>query len=365
MKRNLETGLTMVELTITMALMSVLGYAAYHFSEQMRLENTSITEDIQNMVSHFGASKVMTKDITGAEVTFNFINLADDNGLPFFILAKNEFCKNKRCKRTFTLKIPEGKKVSKNFYLLVKKPLGPESMKFTIEPTFVYGNDNRYSAINRQAADENKSISKTYRPESPWQKGRLLLVESEMEYYDCFTKTESMAPDGNCPLSCNPSGSCNYAVKRPLQFLGVVRDDERDLMYMPIKEAPSLLKSRYKICRPDATGSCKGIIDLSGGVESSQTFYEKLPYIPGGDNRTSLTPVEIVRYHLERPSPKSPDHMIQLKRTTATIVANALVFQNSLILMSGLKAIEFSRVSVSNPTIEYKMDKVRTRKSVR
>jgi prepilin-type N-terminal cleavage/methylation domain-containing protein len=365
MKRFLESGLTMVELTIAMALMSILGYAAYQYSDRMRIENTAITEDLQNMISHFGASKIITKDIHAAEGTFNFINLPDDEGLPFFILAKNELCKNDRCKRTFSLEIPAGKTQSKYFYLLVKKPLGPESMKFTIEPTFVYGNDNRYSAINWKVAEEDESISKTYRPESPWQKSRLLLVESEMEYYDCFTKTESVSPDGSCPLSCTPTGSCNYAVKRPLKFLGVVRDDERDLIYMPIKEAPTLLMNRYKICRPDATGSCKGIIDLSGGVESSKTYYEKLPYIPGGDNRTSLTPVEIVRYHLERPTPESPDHMIQLKRTPATIVANTLVFENSLILMSGLKVIEFSRVSVSNPTIEYKMNKVRARKSVK
>lgn len=365
MKKLRESGISMMELTVAMALMAFVGYAAFNYSDHMRKESSFMTEDLQNMISHFGASKVMTKDITGADGTFNFINLADDNGLPFFILARNELCKNDKCSRHFTLEIPEGQIKSKPFYLLVKKPIGPESLKFTIEPTFVYGNNNRYAAMNWRVDNENESISKANRPESPWQKNRLLLVESEMDFYDCLTRTESMNPDNSCPLTCNPAGSCNYVVKRPLHFLGVVNKDERDLSYVHVQETPNLLRTRYKLCRPGVSGNCRGLIDLSSGVHSPQTYYEKLPYIPGGDNRTSITPVELIRYHLERKTPTSLDHTIQLKRTPATIVGNRLEFQNSLILMSGIKALEFTRVSISNPTIEYKMHKVKARKSVK
>jgi hypothetical protein len=86
-------------------------------------------------------------------------------------------------------------------------------------------------------------------------------------------------------------------------------------------------------------------------------LFENLPYLPGTDNLSSLTPVELVRYHLERPSPNSPDTKIVLMRSTATIVGSELSFESAHILMTGVQSIVFTRKNISAATVEYKLTK--------
>src|SRR5690606_6481662 len=103
----------------------------------------------------------------------------------------------------------------------------------------------------------------------------------------------------------------------------------------------------------------------SGGIVSPKTFFDKLPYMPGADNRASLAPVELVRYHLEKAGPNYPEHTIRFYRSTATLVGNKLVFKDSRVLMTGLQSLIFTRANISSPIVEYKMIKARARKSVR
>jgi hypothetical protein len=90
-----------------------------------------------------------------------------------------------------------------------------------------------------------------------------------------------------------------------------------------------------------------------------------MPYIPGSDNLASITPVELVRYHLERPNPGSPDNHIFLARSAATIDGGELSFERAHVLMTGIQSIVFTRKNVSNPTIEYKFIKVRYQKAIK
>jgi hypothetical protein len=361
MKNLNEKGVSLVELAITAAMIAGIGIISFNFSNFTRKETTAISEDIMNTIARFGAAKVITRDLSAAGPSFNFLNMKDDQDLPFFVLARSEFCANKFCERKLTLSIPEGQVRSQSLYLITTKGAGDEMLKFTIEPKSVFQNKT-YAGIN-SAKDVNYRINKTTRPYSPWAKERILLLSSEVEYFDCLAPTQKA--DEGCRLSCNPAGSCNYVVKRPYRFLGVVAGDEVDLKPLSIPVAPGLLQTRYKICRPNKNLNCQETIDLTDGINDTKTFYQYLPYIPGLDNRTYLSPVEIVEYYLKRPNPQSPPHQNQLNRVKAKLVGTDLIFENPLILMSGVEAVEFSRKNISNPIIEYKIKKVRMRKSLK
>lgn len=363
MIRNCQRGVTLIEMVISVALLALLGMGAFQFSEMARKETAAVTEDLQVMIQRFGASKVLTRDLSSAALSFNYLQVADDDNLPFFVLAKNEFCQNTKCARKITLQIAEGQTKSKSIYFLTKRGIGSEMLKFTLHPDQTYNAAN-YAGMNWKHPDPDYSFTKSLRPESPWDKGRLIFLSSETEFYDCLTKTESITETSGCNLGCEPAGSCEYVVKRPMMLLGMVNNDTKDMTYVsPL--GINLFKTKYRICRPDANQTCKGEVNLSGGLESTQTFYEKLPFVPGADNRTSFSPVELISYHLERQLPNSPDHTIKLVRTTANIVASKLVFNQPLILMTGIQSLVFVRSNISNPIIEYKLTKVRTRKSVK
>ena len=160
---------------------------------------------------------------------------------------------------------------------------------------------------------------------------------------------------GNCP---------DYAVARQMKLLGTVNSDEFDMTFKNVASQSQLLKKQYKICRPNQNMTCSIKTNIPN-LNTSKKLIEKMPFIPGTDNLATITPVELVRYHLERPAANSPDSKILLMRSTATIVGGQLSFERAHILMSGIQSIVFTRNNVSNPTIEYKLIKVRYQKAIK
>jgi hypothetical protein len=180
-----------------------------------------------------------------------------------------------------------------------------------------------------------------------------------------LVNTFNPLPSADCPIACNPSGTCDYATSRQIKLLGSVDTNEIDMTFTPVKNRPDLLKTKYMICRPGQSTNCgvSSKYQSALDIKSAKMLFENLPYLPGTDNLSSLTPVELVRYHLERPSPNSPDTKIVLMRSTATIVGSELSFESAHILMTGLqsgvKSIVFTRKNISAATIEYKIIKAR------
>lgn len=359
-------GFSLLEMMIAIALSGFLATVGYNLYQFATKETAVLSEDIMVTIARFGASRILTRDLSGAEPSFNYINLDDDNGLPFFTLAKNEYCRQEKCSRQLTLELKTGQTKSRSIYFIVKKSIGKETQRLSISPRHVFKPDKSFGGINWQHGSDEYSISKSKVPESPWEPNRIVMLSSEIEFFDCNTTVLKMNNPGACSISCSVSGTCNYAVKRPLKMLGVVdRAPSADMIFHPIKGDASLLATKYNICRPDKDLNCIGKIDISEGIHSTKTFYENLPYIPGTDPRTIVSPVEIVEYYLERPTPQSHDHLIELKRTTASLNGSSLQFGKSLTLMSGIKSVVFNRTNVSAPVIEYKLRKVRMRKSLK
>lgn len=363
---NNNRGFSLLEIMIAVGLSGFLATVGFNLYQFATKETNILSEDIMVTIARFGASRILTRDLTGADPSFNYINLNDDDGLPFFTLAKNEYCRHEKCSRELTLEIKEGQTKSKSIYLIVKKSIGKESQKLSIAPRHTFKPDKSFGGINWQYASDEYSISKSKAPESPWVENRIVMLSSEIELFDCNTTILNMNNTGPCQVSCSISGTCEYAVKRPFKMLGVVdKDPSADMVYKPIKGNPNLLATRYNICRPDKDLNCAGKIDISEGILSTKTFYEKLPYIPGTDPRTLISPVEIVEYYLERATDKTSDNLIELKRTTASLNGSSLEFGKPLTLMSGIKTVVFSRSNISTPVIEYRLRKVRMRKSLK
>ncbi len=364
---NNNRGFSLLEVVIAMALSGFLAMVGYNLYQFANKETAILSEDILVTIARFGASRILTRDLTGAEPSFNYISLDDDDGLPFFTLAKNEYCRQEKCSRQLTLEIKAGQKKSRSIYFIVRKTIGKEIQRYSINPEDVFkvGTDKSFGGINWEHATD-RTISKSVVPESPWEPNRIIMLSSEIEFFDCNTTVLKMNNTGTCRVSCSISGSCDYAVKRPFKMLGVVDPaPSADMTFVSINGNSSLLATKYNICRPDKDLNCIGKIDISQGIHTTKTFYENLPYIPGTDPRTILSPVEVVEYYLERPSAESHDHLIELKRSTASLNGSSLKFGKSLTLMSGIKSVVFNRTNVSTPVIEYKLRKVRMRKSLK
>ena len=365
-----QKGVTLVEMVVTIGIIGVLGLILVNVSRYAERQTQIQTEDVQNMIAKLGASKILTRDLVNATPSFNYINLEDDfdsTPQPFFTLAKNEYCSTD-CKRTYSLNIPTGATVSKPFFAIVVRGFQKELVKLPLNPKNVFAGPapHAYVALNRDSADINQSISKsTVRPDSPWTKGRLMMLTSKDDYYDCYNKTKSLGETAGCTLSCPTPGACDYVAKRELKLLGVVNTDERDMTFYQVASRPTLLKRNYNLCNINETLNCSSYNSFTPGLSTSKVFFEKMPFIPGHDNGAFLSPVELVRYHLERPIATSPDHKIVLVRSVATLSGGSLSFERGHILMSGVQSIVFTRNNISNPTIEYKIVKARLQQSIK
>lgn len=364
-----QAGMTMIELVVAFALTSILGGIIFSVMEYADKQAKLQTEDIQSLILRLGASKVIARDIANAAPSFNYINFEDDSGRPFFVLAQNEACQGATCVRTFSMKIPDGETTSDPLFLLTIKGEGYEMLRFGVDPFMPFNlSSNAYIGVNAEASvDPATGIAQSVLPFSPWKKGRLVMLQTANQFYDCMStvNTFSPSPGSQCAVTCNPSGTCDYAASRQLKLLGVVNDDEVDMQHTPVQDRNFLLKTNYKICRPDQNMVCKVPSKYIDGLDlkTAKELFELMPYVPGSDNLTSFTPVELVRYHLERPSPNSPDSKIVFMRSAASVVTTnvgkKLSFERAHILMTGVQSIVFTRKSVSNPTIEYKLIKAR------
>lgn len=366
-KLHNQTGMTMIEMVVTFALFSILAGIIFSVMEYADKQTKLQTEDIQSLILRLGASKVLARDIANSAPSFNYINFEDDSGRPFFVLAQNEACQGPSCERTFSMNIPAGETESNPLFLLTVRGETYEMLRFGVDPFMPFDpSSNTYIGVNAEASvDPQTGISQSVLPFSPWKKGRLMMLQTANLFYDCQSTVNTPnfdpIPATTCPITCNPSGTCDYAVTRQLKLLGVVNNDEIDMSYTPVQSRPRLLKTNYTICRPDDNMGCTVQPKYAGGLKLKTTkdLFELMPYIPGSDNLASLTPVELVRYHLERPSATSPDSKIVLMRSAATIVGGKLSFERAHLLMTGVQAIVFSRRNISNPTIEYKLTKAR------
>ncbi|MFP5386258.1 MAG: type II secretion system protein J [Bacteriovoracia bacterium] len=366
--KSVQSGFSLMEMVVTLALVSFLGLLVIGFYDYSTTQTNIQVESVHTMIEKLGASKVISNDLSGALPSFNYINLEDDldpsNPRPFFVLAKNEYCQggsSTRCQRQFKLEIPEGKTFSKPFFLITVKGFRNELINFprSIEKdVFTSGPPYTYKGLNDPSKPET-NISKGSFPESPWIKGRMMMLTSNEQFFDCFNKVHSVQDSTSCTLTCATSGACNYVAKRELKMLGVVKEDEKDLNFYAVAKHPNLLKNKYYLCNINDKLGCENHVDLTAGIKSSQELFEKMPFSPGLNNGAFLTPVELVRYHLEKPSPTSRDDEIRLFRSVAIVSGTSLSFQRAHILMTGIKSFVFSRVNVSNPTIEYKLNRIK------
>lgn len=366
-----QRGVTLVEMVVTLGVVGILGLIIVNVSRYAERQAKIQIEDVQTMIAKLGASKIMTRDLANSTPSFNYINLEDDltegTPRPFFVYAKNEYCQETAsniCKREYKLTIPDGQTNSKPFFIITIRGYNGERLKFPIAiETDVFSSTAPYGYLGLNHTDHK--ITRNEVPDSPWMKDRLMILSSNNDYYDCFNKVKTM---GNTPcgptVTCLTPGTCDYVAKREFKMLGIVRANEADMDFRPVKDRATLLKTNYNICSVNDSMGCAGT-NITANITSSETLFKKMPFSPGLDNGASLSPVELIRYHLERPAPNSPDHQIRLFRSMASLDGSELSFQRAHILMTGVQSIVFTRPNISNPTIEYKIIKARTQQSIK
>ncbi len=361
MKHHLEQGLSLVELLLSVSMLGILGFATLNLYQFSQKESMVASENIQALISRFGASKVILNDISDAEASFNLINLKDDDNLPFFILPTNELC-TKNCTRKLTLRIPPGEKKSQSIYFILRRGQQNEMLKFTIDPRTAFSGST-YRGINRYFSNSTYSIAKQYRPHSPWDKNRLMLLTSELSFYDCNNTTRN---SNDCNFTCrnNSDASCSYIAKRPMRFIGTVTVNEKDLTEVSVPNGSFFDKS-FHFCVPNKDLVCEKLSLNSVEIKSPQDLFENLPIIPGMDNRTHISPIQIIAYSIRRDNINSPEHTQQLIRSRLIHSGGKLVLGHPRVLMTGISEAEFRRENISIPIIEYRLKKVRMRKSIK
>lgn len=359
MKLSSQKGFTLVELMTAVGLSGIVAISLFGVLRFAEKETKYVTEDIQTTILKFGATKVLQRDLSNANQSFNYLEINDDKNKPFMVLGHNEYCAQD-CSRQLTLEIPTGEiRSNKVLYLLVVKGLPGEMLKFSIDPenTFDQGT-KQYKYLNGRDSDPDYSISHTQRSYSPWIAGRMILLATETDYYDCYSGV--LGPTASdCPLVAKLADDGNYATKRPFKMLGIVSSDEKDLEFHEVALRPDLLRKDYKTCRAEQNMKCftSSMNDMSGnsGLITTKNFFENIPIFPGQDNSAYIQPVEFVRYHLERPTPNSNDKDILLMRSTASFNGSKLSFDRAHSVMTGVKSLVFTRKNVSNSVIEFKI----------
>ncbi len=352
--------MTMVEVTISVALFGALALGIMQFASKTERQLDSFNENISDTIARLGGSKVMINDLAVALPSFGHLHLLDDTGKPFFSYSRSELClpaggEPERCKRKITMTIPRGQVRSKPFFLIINKGLPLEQLRTQASPrAMIVGGE--FQAFNPHAANPDLTIAKTpARPESAWDKGRLIMVSSLNAFFDCA----AMAHGGGgatCATKCTTPGTCNHATERPLAMLGVVSATTRDLAPVTVRMHADLLKTSYRLCQRE---SCTSSTVQSIEATSTKELIEKLPYLPGLNNNVTFAPVQVIRYHLERPSADAPPHKNLLMRSTSTIVGNQISFDRAQILGSGVQAIDFTRENISYPNLEFKLQLAR------
>lgn len=351
-----QRGLSMIEAIIAMGLFGVLALAVTQFSRKSEKQIEVASERINNTVARLGGSKVMINDIAVSMASFDLLNILDDRGMPFFVYSRSELCMpastdKERCSRKIVLSIPKGEVRSKPFFLIINKGYPSERLQTELSPRRMFAGGT-YQSFNPDAADSNLTIAKTAsRPDSPWDAGRLILISSVNSFYDCHSMAHGSV-GATCDIKCPVPGTCDHATERPLALLGIVKKDYLDLQPVAVEKQPSLLKTNYLIClKPTCSSSSAKRLE----VVSTKDLIEGLPYLPGLNNNVSYSPVQMVRYHLERPSADAPDHKILLMRSVSTIVGSSISFAKAHILSSGVQGVEFFRENISHPNIKFKL----------
>lgn len=363
-KKITQTGFTMVEMMITLGLTAFMGAMVYSVVQWADKETQAETESLLGLTQRFGSTKVLARDIANSTPSLNYINIKDDAGRPFFVFPSREYCLNANCERVFTLKINSGQVVSEPLFFIVVSGLTSEILNLGVDSRMTFDTSANFLGVNwEKSSNPSLGISKSVEPSSPWIKGRLFMLESVNHFYDCESSTQLFTPpvSSNCDVKSPPSGVVNFSAARPLKMIGTVNGDEKDMTFTPVKNRSDLLKTKYQLCRPGVTSSCVVTSNFSGGldIKSSKKLFENMPFIPGSDNQASLVPVELIRYHLERPTPNSPDSKIVLMRSSATIVGGELSFERAHVLMTGIQSVVFTRPNISNSTIDYRFIKGR------
>lgn len=370
-----QAGVTLVEMVVTLGVVSILGLILVNVSRYADRQVKIQIEDVQTMISKLGASKIITRDLANATPSFNYINLPDTlnpvTPRPFFVLAKNEYCQDTAtniCKREYKLEIPAGQIRSEPFFIITVRGFKNELLRYprSVEKdVFTTSSPITYIGVNDTSSDDT-NISKAKILSSPWTNERLVMLTSNNEFYDCYNKTQTMSETGLCQTTCSTApGTCNFIAKRELKLLGVVKNDQKDMAFYPVADRPNLIKNRYNLCNLNQSLGCSSYISLTSGLTTSEDLFKKMPFMPGTDNGAYISPVELIRYHLERPSPNSPDHQIRLFRSLADLSGSELSFERAHILMTGVQSMVFTRANISNPTIEYKINKARLQQSIK
>lgn len=339
-----QEGLSLVEMMIAVALASVLGMTGYSLYQFSKKNSDRMMDDIQTTITRLGASAVIKRDLSAADLSFNFLNILDDKKLPFFTLSKNQYCKHNKCSREITLSLSANEDISKPVYFIVRKSLLNEVQKLTVHPKAVF-DGTVYGGINWQFNSPMYSLSQNHFPQTSWIADRLMLVSSENDFFDC--NISSMSNKSSiCQLEC--SGTCDFTIKRPYRFLGVVAPEpSKDLNAIIIDNKDDLLLKNYDVCRPNKTNGCAS--HIKANVTTTRNLYENLPYTPGADDRTSIYHVEVVKYYLQRENKTT-----HLMRALGSYKSGRVKFDHAVKIMTGLEAVIFNRVNISNPSIEYR-----------
>lgn len=359
MKHKGEQGITLVELVISVLLLGVLGVATFNTLNLSKKFTDNKTDEILQLLSQYGASKLISRDIDGSLPSFNYLRTLDDSNRPFFVWATNELCQSGQsiCKREIKLIMPPTSTSSAFFYLIVKRGNPGELEKFIVNPEDSFPKPSRvYVGVNVPS----NSISKKNRPISPWAAGRLLLLSTIGSFNDCNNLISGTAGGGSCPTSCIAAG-CDFAATRPVKFLGYVDNQERDLVgFTNIDNSISLSRS-YRFCQQTTSHICTSEASTSI-IDSAEKLMRNMPYINGLDTRTFLTPVELVRYYLKRSSTRDPAAKVQLIREKGFLRNGALSWGAPVVMITGVESFNLRRPNISEPNIEYDIKLVSIRK---
>ncbi len=311
-----QQGMTLTETIIGVGVLAVSLIIISGAQLMIQKEMNKFDENIQGKIEVLSGEKIILFDIQSANISFNNIQVLDDNKKNFFdyIPEQSVNAINNNPDRLLTL---SAEKKSEIIFLLQDTKTGSVLI---YDPVAAYKVGAAPSDFNK-AADlkfiglNNDNFISNQRAKF-WQKGQLLFLD---------TLARIRTPGALTDMSQPPRSST---------FLGVVNGNSLD----PVKELNSVIKNTHP--------------ETNQIVDSADNFLRTISSFGGGVSTIRVQSVKLIRYYLI-----NENNNMKFYKSNFNGLSNK--WENGILIADFVDQVVFQRQSVGSKIVNFKISKIK------
>jgi type II secretory pathway pseudopilin PulG len=338
-KLNSQSGLTLVEIVLAMAVFAFVSITAYQLMNIVQKDTLRTREAIDANLESLVSQRLLTSDIIASSPSFNCVKLPDDNGRNFFDYLSDGNCTDPTlCPRILSLSPPGRGGVQQVVFMTSAGDLSPALI---YAPHFAY---NVQKAVTLDApgiltyvgVNRDKNLEKIIDPLNypkfwdPKENPRLLF----------FYSSTAVRPS---------SGTVNLSIPaRSSVYLGVLNYTMKPVLSNVLMTAAPL-SAYVDVSHPSQAGlTMTDTVDI-WGTNGFDRFLRTLPPVGGVGATAFFRPARMIRYSFVTETGSSKT-TYALYRDEWNPKTNA--FEKPLMMGREFYGIVFKRKTISSPVID-------------